>query len=78
MRTATAAARLHERHVDDVFGNEPDLQLVMVNHVVDDQIARAIVALGVRVNPLALGVIKTPMYDPASYNDTAAVHPLAA
>jgi NAD(P)-dependent dehydrogenase (short-subunit alcohol dehydrogenase family) len=33
-------------------------------------------ALGVRVNALALGVIKTPIYDPASYNDTAAVHPL--
>ena len=33
---------MHERHVDDVFGNEPDLQLVTANHVADDQIVRAI------------------------------------
>jgi NAD(P)-dependent dehydrogenase (short-subunit alcohol dehydrogenase family) len=33
-------------------------------------------ASGVRVTALALGVIKTPMHDPASYDDVAAVHPL--
>jgi NAD(P)-dependent dehydrogenase (short-subunit alcohol dehydrogenase family) len=31
---------------------------------------------GVRVNAVSLGVIKTPMHDPASYDDLAAVHPL--
>jgi NAD(P)-dependent dehydrogenase (short-subunit alcohol dehydrogenase family) len=31
---------------------------------------------GVRVNAVALGVIKTPLHDPASYDDMAAVHPL--
>lgn len=31
---------------------------------------------GVRVNTVALGVIKTPMQDPASYAELAAVHPL--
>ena len=35
-------------------------------------------ASGVRVTALALGVIKTPMHDPASYDDVAAVHPSAA
>ena len=30
----------------------------------------------VRVNAVSLGVIKTPMHDPASYDDLAAVHPL--
>jgi len=33
-------------------------------------------ARGVRVNALALGVIKTPTHDPASYEAMAAVHPL--
>jgi NAD(P)-dependent dehydrogenase (short-subunit alcohol dehydrogenase family) len=33
-------------------------------------------ASGVRVNAVALGVIKTPMHDPASYDAMAAVHPL--
>jgi NAD(P)-dependent dehydrogenase (short-subunit alcohol dehydrogenase family) len=33
-------------------------------------------ACGVRVNAVSLGVIKTPMYDPASYEAMAAVHPL--
>ena len=33
-------------------------------------------ARGVRVNAVSLGVIKTPMHDPASYDDLAAVHPL--
>jgi hypothetical protein len=28
--------RLHERHLDDVFGYEPDLQLVAANHSADD------------------------------------------
>jgi NAD(P)-dependent dehydrogenase (short-subunit alcohol dehydrogenase family) len=31
---------------------------------------------GVRVNAVSLGVIKTPMHDPASYDGLAAVHPL--
>jgi NAD(P)-dependent dehydrogenase (short-subunit alcohol dehydrogenase family) len=31
---------------------------------------------GVRVNAVSLGVIKTPMHDPASYDSLAAVHPL--
>jgi NAD(P)-dependent dehydrogenase (short-subunit alcohol dehydrogenase family) len=31
---------------------------------------------GVRVNAVSLGVIKTPMHDPASYDRLAAVHPL--
>ena len=31
---------------------------------------------GVRVNAVALGVIKTPMYDPASYEGMDDVHPL--
>jgi NAD(P)-dependent dehydrogenase (short-subunit alcohol dehydrogenase family) len=33
-------------------------------------------ARGVRVNAVSLGVIKTPMHDPASYDGLAAVHPL--
>ena len=31
---------------------------------------------GMRVNAVSLGVIKTPMHDPASYDDLAAAHPL--
>ena len=31
---------------------------------------------GVRVNAVALGVIQTPMHDPASYEGMAALHPL--
>jgi NAD(P)-dependent dehydrogenase (short-subunit alcohol dehydrogenase family) len=31
---------------------------------------------GVRVNAVSLGVIKTPMHDPASYDGEAAAHPL--
>jgi len=31
---------------------------------------------GIRVNAVSLGVIKTPMHDPASYDREAAVHPL--
>ena len=31
---------------------------------------------GVRVNAVALGVIKTPMHDPATYDGMAAFHPL--
>ncbi len=31
---------------------------------------------GIRVNAVSLGVIKTPMHDPSSYDDLAAVHPL--
>jgi NAD(P)-dependent dehydrogenase (short-subunit alcohol dehydrogenase family) len=31
---------------------------------------------GVRVNAVALGVIRTPMHDPASYAEAAASHPL--
>jgi len=31
---------------------------------------------GIRVNAVSLGVIKTPMHDPASYDGLAAVHPL--
>jgi NAD(P)-dependent dehydrogenase (short-subunit alcohol dehydrogenase family) len=31
---------------------------------------------GVRVNAVALGVIRTPMQDPASYESSAALHPL--
>jgi NAD(P)-dependent dehydrogenase (short-subunit alcohol dehydrogenase family) len=31
---------------------------------------------GVRVNAVSLGVIKTPMNDPTSYSELAAVHPL--
>jgi len=31
---------------------------------------------GVRVNAVALGVIKTPLHDPASYEGMAALHPL--
>ena len=31
---------------------------------------------GVRVNAVALGVIKTPVHDPASYEGMAALHPL--
>ena len=31
---------------------------------------------GVRVNAVSLGVIKTPMHDPASYDGMAAVHPI--
>ena len=31
---------------------------------------------GVRVNAVSLGVIKTPMHDPATYDGAAAVHPL--
>jgi NAD(P)-dependent dehydrogenase (short-subunit alcohol dehydrogenase family) len=33
-------------------------------------------ARGIRVNALSLGVIKTPMHDPASYDGQAALHPL--
>ena len=33
-------------------------------------------ARGVRVNAVALGVIKTPIYDPASYEGMSALHPL--
>jgi NAD(P)-dependent dehydrogenase (short-subunit alcohol dehydrogenase family) len=33
-------------------------------------------ARGVRVNAVALGVIRTPAYDPASYASSAALHPL--
>jgi NAD(P)-dependent dehydrogenase (short-subunit alcohol dehydrogenase family) len=33
-------------------------------------------ARGVRVNAVSLGVIKTPMHDPASYAGMAVVHPL--
>jgi len=33
-------------------------------------------ARGIRVNAVSLGVIKTPMHDPASYDGLAAVHPL--
>jgi NAD(P)-dependent dehydrogenase (short-subunit alcohol dehydrogenase family) len=33
-------------------------------------------ARGVRVNAVSLGVIKTPMHDPASYDGLAGVHPL--
>jgi NAD(P)-dependent dehydrogenase (short-subunit alcohol dehydrogenase family) len=33
-------------------------------------------ARGVRVNAVSLGVIETPMHDPASYDGLAAVHPL--
>src|SRR5205823_12435655 len=36
--------RLHERHVDDVFGDEPYLQLVAANPVADEQVVRAIVS----------------------------------
>jgi len=35
--------RLHERHVDEVFGDEPDLQLVAANHVAHEQVIRAII-----------------------------------
>ena len=31
---------------------------------------------GVRVNAVALGVIRTSVYDPASYDGMAALHPL--
>ena len=31
---------------------------------------------GIRVNAVSLGVIKTPMHDPASFDGLAAVHPL--
>ena len=31
---------------------------------------------GIRVNAVSLGVIKTPMHDPASYDGEAAVHPI--
>jgi NAD(P)-dependent dehydrogenase (short-subunit alcohol dehydrogenase family) len=31
---------------------------------------------GIRVNAVALGVIKTPMHDPASYASLAAIHPV--
>jgi NAD(P)-dependent dehydrogenase (short-subunit alcohol dehydrogenase family) len=31
---------------------------------------------GIRVNAVSLGVIKTPMHDPASYDGQAAVHPI--
>jgi NAD(P)-dependent dehydrogenase (short-subunit alcohol dehydrogenase family) len=33
-------------------------------------------ARGVRVNAVSLGVIKTPMHDPAEYDGMAAIHPL--
>jgi NAD(P)-dependent dehydrogenase (short-subunit alcohol dehydrogenase family) len=33
-------------------------------------------ARGVRVNAVSLGVIKTPIHDPAEYDGTAAIHPL--
>jgi NAD(P)-dependent dehydrogenase (short-subunit alcohol dehydrogenase family) len=33
-------------------------------------------ARGIRVNAIALGVIKTPAHDPASYDGMAALHPL--
>jgi NAD(P)-dependent dehydrogenase (short-subunit alcohol dehydrogenase family) len=33
-------------------------------------------ARGIRVNAVSLGVVKTPMHDPASYDGMAAVHPL--
>lgn len=33
-------------------------------------------ARGVRVNAVALGVIKTPIHDPAEYDGMAAIHPL--
>ncbi len=33
-------------------------------------------ARGIRVNAVSLGVIRTPMHDPASYDGLAAVHPL--
>jgi NAD(P)-dependent dehydrogenase (short-subunit alcohol dehydrogenase family) len=33
-------------------------------------------ARGIRVNAVSLGVIKTPIHDPASYDGLAAVHPL--
>src|SRR3954454_15110347 len=31
---------------------------------------------GIRVNAVALGVIKTPMHDPTTYDGAAALHPL--
>src|SRR4029077_10605683 len=31
---------------------------------------------GIRVNAVALGVIKTPLHDPASYASLAAIHPI--
>jgi NAD(P)-dependent dehydrogenase (short-subunit alcohol dehydrogenase family) len=31
---------------------------------------------GIRVNAVSLGVIKTPMYGPESYEATAALHPI--
>ena len=31
---------------------------------------------GVRVNAVSLGIIRTPMHDPASYAGMAALHPL--
>jgi NAD(P)-dependent dehydrogenase (short-subunit alcohol dehydrogenase family) len=34
-------------------------------------------ARGVRVNAVSLGVIRTPMHDPASYEGMGALHPLA-
>src|SRR4051812_2894938 len=39
-----ARLRAHHRHVDDVLGDEPDLQLVAADDLADDQVVGPVVA----------------------------------
>ncbi len=36
---------MHERHLDDVFGNEPDLQLVRADHVANEEVVGSLISL---------------------------------
>jgi NAD(P)-dependent dehydrogenase (short-subunit alcohol dehydrogenase family) len=45
-------------------------------NAVTRSLATEYAARGVRVNAVALGVIKTPMHDPAEYDGMAAFHPI--
>src|SRR5438094_1744756 len=41
---ATSSHRPRQRHIDHVFGDEPDLQFVAADHVADKEVVRAVVA----------------------------------
>src|SRR5262245_7455624 len=40
-----SGSNLYDRYVDDVFGDEPDLQLVATNYIADEKIIRPVVAV---------------------------------